>query len=86
MKDYAPYTAQENVMTLLSFAKLEQQLPARALRGCTSPSWSPWTRLTTSKKNRIRIAHHLIPSARTYSERSHAAERVAIGGEAKRTA
>jgi DNA-binding LytR/AlgR family response regulator len=70
MKDYLRlYTAQENVMTLLSFANLEEQLPAANFARVHKSFMVALDKIDHIEKNQISIADHLIPISETFSER-----------------
>ncbi|SFQ80870.1 LytR/AlgR family response regulator transcription factor [Hymenobacter arizonensis] len=69
MKDYLRlYTPQENVMTLLSFAKLEEQLPVASFARVHKSFMVALDKIDHIEKNRIRIADHLIPISDTFNE------------------
>ena len=69
MKDYLRiYTVKENFMTLLSFAKLEEHLPAHNFARVHKSFMVAIDKIDHIEKNRIQIADQLIPISETYNE------------------
>lgn len=69
MKDYLRiHTAAEKIMTLLSFAKLEELLPAQAFARVHRSFLVALDKIDHIEKNRIQIANELIPISDTYAE------------------
>ncbi|SIQ99050.1 LytR/AlgR family response regulator transcription factor [Pontibacter lucknowensis] len=69
MKDYLRiHTAKEKIMTLLSFAKLEELLPAQDFARVHRSFMVAIDKIDHIEKNRIRIADHLIPISDSYHE------------------
>ncbi|RYU77861.1 LytR/AlgR family response regulator transcription factor [Hymenobacter persicinus] len=69
MKDYLRiHTAQEKIMTLLSFAKLEELLPAREFARVHRSFLVAIDKIDHIEKNRIQLADQLIPISDTYAE------------------
>lgn len=70
MKDYLRiHTAQEKIMTLLSFAKLEEHLPSHNFARVHKSFLVAIDKIDHIEKSRISIAGQLIPISDTYSER-----------------
>lgn len=69
MKDYLRiHTPKEKIMTLLSFAKLEELLPAQDFARVHRSFMVAIDKIDHIEKNRITIADQLIPISDTYSE------------------
>ena len=69
MKDYLRiYTPQEKVMTLLSFAKLEELLPDKKFARVHRSFMVALDKIDHIEKNRIRIADKIIPIGNTYAD------------------
>ena len=69
MKDYLRiHTKKENVMTLLSFAKMEENLPADKFVRVHRSYMVAIDKINHIEKNRISIADDFIPISDTYSE------------------
>jgi DNA-binding LytR/AlgR family response regulator len=69
MRDYLRiHTNTEKIMTLLSFAKLEQLLPSRGFARVHRSFLVAIDKIDHIEKNRIRIADQLIPISDTYIE------------------
>ncbi|SIT81856.1 LytR/AlgR family response regulator transcription factor [Pontibacter indicus] len=69
MKDYLRiHTAREKMMTLLSFAKLEELLPAGEFARVHRSYLVALDKIDHIEKNRIRIADQIIPISDTYSD------------------
>ncbi len=69
MKDYLKiHTAKEKIMTLLSFAKLEELLPARDFVRVHRSFVVAIDKIDHIERNRIRIADQIIPVSDTYNE------------------
>lgn len=69
MKDYLKiHTAKEKIMTLLSFAKLEELLPSQDFARVHRSFVVAINKIDHIEKNRIRIATEIIPISDTYSE------------------
>lgn len=69
MKDYLRiHTSKEKIMTLLSFAKLEELLPTANFARVHRSFIVAIDKIDHIEKNRIRIADQLIPISETYSE------------------
>jgi DNA-binding LytR/AlgR family response regulator len=69
MKDYLKiHTVKEKIMTLLSFAKLEELLPAQDFVRVHRSFMVAIDKIDHIEKNRIRIANNLIPISDTYNE------------------
>lgn len=69
MKDYLRiHTTQEKIMTLLSFAKLEELLPAREFARVHRSFMIAIDKISHIEKNRIQIADQVIPISDTYAE------------------
>ncbi|MET4108356.1 LytTR family DNA-binding domain-containing protein [Hymenobacter sp. UYP22] len=69
MKDYLRiHTTQEKLMTLLSFAQLEELLPAREFARVHRSFLVAIAKIEHIEKNRIQIADQLIPISDTYAE------------------
>src|SRR5688572_16658134 len=69
MKDYLQiHTAKEKIMTLLSFAKLEELLPATKFARVHRSFVVAIDKIDHIEKNRIRIADKIIPISDTYAE------------------
>ncbi|GAA4393175.1 LytTR family DNA-binding domain-containing protein [Hymenobacter koreensis] len=69
MKDYLRiHTAKEKVMTLLSFARLEELLPAANFARVHRSFMVAINKIDHIEKNRIRIADQIIPIGDTYAE------------------
>ncbi|MBX0335140.1 LytTR family DNA-binding domain-containing protein [Pontibacter sp. HSC-14F20] len=70
MKDYLRiHTAKEKIMTLLSFAKLEELLPTQDFARVHRSFMVAIDKIDHIEKNRIRIADQIIPISDTYSDR-----------------
>lgn len=69
MKDYLRiHTPDEKIMTLLSFAKLEELLPAQEFARVHRSFLVAIDKIDHIEKNRIQIADQLIPISDTYAE------------------
>jgi DNA-binding LytR/AlgR family response regulator len=69
MKDYLKiHTAKEKIMTLLSFAKLEELLPAQNFARVHRSFMVAIDKIDHIEKSRIRIGNELIPISDTYHE------------------
>ncbi|WP_299701224.1 LytTR family DNA-binding domain-containing protein [uncultured Pontibacter sp.] len=69
MKDYLRiHTAKEKIMSLLSFAKLEELLPAQDFARVHRSFMVSIDKIDHIEKNRIQIADQVIPISETYSE------------------
>ncbi|MBF9141025.1 LytR/AlgR family response regulator transcription factor [Hymenobacter properus] len=69
MKDYLRiHTSTEKIMTLLSFAKLEELLPAQDFARVHRSFLVAIDKIDHIEKNRIRIADQIIPISDTYAE------------------
>jgi DNA-binding LytR/AlgR family response regulator len=69
MKDYLRiHTAKEKIMTLLSFAKLEELLPAQDFARVHRSFVVAIDKIDHIEKNRIRIADQIIPISDTYND------------------
>jgi DNA-binding LytR/AlgR family response regulator len=69
MKDYLKiHTAKEKIMTLLSFAKLEELLPPQEFARVHRSFMVAIDKIDHIQKNRIRIADQIIPISETYNE------------------
>ncbi|MBJ6110334.1 response regulator transcription factor [Hymenobacter sp. BT523] len=69
MKDYLRiHTREEKIMTLLSFAKLEELLPAPEFARVHRSFLVAIDKIDHIEKNRIQIADQLIPISDTYAE------------------
>ncbi|MDX5418785.1 MAG: LytTR family DNA-binding domain-containing protein [Hymenobacteraceae bacterium] len=69
MKDYLRiHTAKEKIMTLLSFAKLEELLPAQDFARVHRSFMIAIDKIDHIEKNRIRIADQVIPISETYTD------------------
>jgi DNA-binding LytR/AlgR family response regulator len=69
MKDYLRiHTRDEKIMTLLSFARLEELLPAPEFARVHRSFLVAVNQINHIEKNRIQIADHLIPVSDTYAE------------------
>jgi DNA-binding LytR/AlgR family response regulator len=69
MKDYLQiHTAKEKIMTLLSFAKLEELLPAENFVRVHRSFIVAIDKIDHIERNRIRIADKIIPISETYNE------------------
>ncbi|TGD80740.1 LytR/AlgR family response regulator transcription factor [Hymenobacter wooponensis] len=69
MKDYLRiHTTQEKLLTLLSFAKLEELLPAQEFARVHRSFLVAIDKIDHIEKNRIQIADQLIPISDTYAE------------------
>ena len=69
MKDYLRiHTANERIMTLLSFAKLEELLPAQDFARVHRSFMVAINKIDHIEKNRIWIADQIIPISETYTE------------------
>jgi DNA-binding LytR/AlgR family response regulator len=72
MKDYLRiHTAEEKIMTLLNFAKLEELLPSSAFARVHRSFLVAIDKIDHIEKNRIRIAEHVIPISETYADAFH---------------
>jgi len=68
MKDYLRiHTAREKIMTLLSFAKLEELLPSEGFARVHRSYMVAIDKIDHIEKNRIRIADQIIPISDTYA-------------------
>ncbi|RYZ58174.1 MAG: response regulator transcription factor [Chitinophagaceae bacterium] len=69
MKDYLRiHTAEEKIMTLLNFAKLEEILPAKNFARVHRSFLVAMDKIDHIEKNRIHIADQVIPISDTYAE------------------
>jgi DNA-binding LytR/AlgR family response regulator len=69
MKDYLKiHTAEEKIMTLLSFAKLEELLPVQDFARVHRSFMVAIDKIDHIERNRIRIANQVIPISDTYNE------------------
>ncbi|GAB2955083.1 LytTR family DNA-binding domain-containing protein [Hymenobacter coalescens] len=69
MKDYLRiHTPAERIMTLLSFAKLEELLPAREFARVHRSFLVALDKIDHIEKNRIQIADQMIPISDTYAD------------------
>lgn len=69
MKDYLRiHTATENIMTLLSFAKLDEILPGQGFVRVHRSFMVAIDKIDHIEKNRIKIVEHTIPISDTYAE------------------
>ncbi|HMJ69042.1 MAG TPA: LytTR family DNA-binding domain-containing protein [Cyclobacteriaceae bacterium] len=69
MKDYLRiHTAKEKIMTLLSFAKLEELLSATDFARVHRSFMVAIDKIDHIEKNRIKIGQHIIPISDTYNE------------------
>lgn len=69
MKDYLRiHTREEKIMTLLSFAKLEELLPAKHFARVHRSFLVAMDKIDHIEKNRIHIADQIIPISDTYAE------------------
>ncbi|OON65618.1 LytR/AlgR family response regulator transcription factor [Hymenobacter sp. CRA2] len=69
MKDYLRiHTAEEKIMTLLNFAKLEELLPAQDFARVHRSFLVAIDKIDHIEKNRIQIADQIIPISDTYAE------------------
>lgn len=69
MKDYLRiYTTKEKVMTLLSFAKLEELLPDKKFARVHRSFMVAMDKIDHIEKNKIRIADKTIPIGNTYAD------------------
>jgi len=69
MKDYLKiHTTKEKIMTLLSFAKLEELLPTQDFARVHRSFVVAIDKIDHIEKNRIRIANQIIPISDTYNE------------------
>jgi len=69
MKDYLRiHTAKEKIMTLLSFAKLEELLPVQGFARVHRSFMVAIDKIDDIEKNRIKIANQIIPISDTYNE------------------
>ncbi|MBG8554103.1 LytR/AlgR family response regulator transcription factor [Hymenobacter guriensis] len=69
MKDYLRiHTRDEKIMTLLSFARLEELLPAQEFARVHRSFLVALNKIDHIEKNRIQIADQLIPISETYAE------------------
>jgi DNA-binding LytR/AlgR family response regulator len=69
MKDYLRiHTSEEKILTLLSFAKLEELLPAQDFARVHRSFLVAIDKIDHIEKNRIQIAEQLIPISDTYAE------------------
>jgi DNA-binding LytR/AlgR family response regulator len=69
VKDYLRiHTAEEKIMTLLSFAKLEALLPAEAFVRVHRSFLVAIDKIDYIERNRIWIADQVIPVSDTYAE------------------
>jgi DNA-binding LytR/AlgR family response regulator len=69
MKDYLRiHTREEKIMTLLSFARLEELLPAQDFARVHRSFLVALDKIDHIEKNRIQIADQLIPISDTYAE------------------
>ena len=69
MKDYLRiHTSKEKIMTLLSFAKLEELVPSKKFIRVHRSFMVALEKIDHVEKNRIRIADQIIPIGNTYAE------------------
>jgi DNA-binding LytR/AlgR family response regulator len=69
MRDYLRiHTPEEKMLTLLSFARLEELLPAQEFARVHRSFLVALNKIDHIEKNRIQIADHLIPISDTYAE------------------
>lgn len=69
MKDYLKiHTSKEKIMTLLSFAKLEELLPEKEFARVHRSFMVAINKIDHIEKNRIRISNEIIPISDTYNE------------------
>ena len=69
MKDYLRiHTSKEKIMTLLSFAKLEEILPDRKFARVHRSFMVALEKIDHIEKNRIKIADQIIPISNTYAD------------------
>lgn len=69
MKDYLRiHTSKEKIMTLLSFAKLEELLPDKKFARVHRSFMVAFEKIDHIEKNRIRIADQIIPISNTYTD------------------
>ena len=69
MKDYLQiHTAKEKIMTLLSFAKMEELLPAQNFARVHRSFMVAIDKIDHIERNRIRIANQIIPISDSYHE------------------
>ncbi|MFD3003442.1 LytR/AlgR family response regulator transcription factor [Pontibacter toksunensis] len=69
MKDYLRiHTAKEKIMTLLSFAKVEELLPDKKFARVHKSFMVAIDKIEHIEKNRIRIADQIIPISDTYAD------------------
>ena len=69
MKDYLKiHTGKEKIMTLLSFAKLEELLPEKEFARVHRSFMVAIDKIDHIEKNRIRISNQIIPISDTYNE------------------
>lgn len=69
MRDYLQlHTRKEKVMTLLSFAKLEEQLPMNKFARVHKSYLIAIDKIDHIENNRIKIGDHLIPIGETYKD------------------
>ncbi|MCC2545815.1 LytTR family DNA-binding domain-containing protein [Hymenobacter sp. BT175] len=69
MKDYLRiHTSEEKIMTLLSFARLEELLPAQEFVRVHRSFLVALDKIDHIEKNRIQIANQIIPISDTYAE------------------
>ncbi|MCE6991125.1 LytTR family DNA-binding domain-containing protein [Dyadobacter sp. CY323] len=69
MRDYLLiHTAKEKIMTLLSFAKLEELLPSQGFARVHRSFMVAIDKIDHIEKNRIRIADQIIPISESYAE------------------
>lgn len=72
MKDYLRiHTAEEKIMTLLNFAKLEELLPAQDFARVHRSFLVAIDKIDHIEKNRIRIGEQVIPISDTYADALH---------------
>lgn len=62
------HTIDEKILTLLSFAKLEELLPAQNFARVHRSFLVALDKIDHIEKNRIQMAGHLIPISDTYAE------------------
>ena len=69
MKDYLRiHTSKEKIMTLLSFAKLEEQLPDKKFVRVHRSFVVALEKINHVERNRIKIADKIIPIGKTYAD------------------
>lgn len=69
MKDYLKiHTGKEKIMTLLSFAKMEELLPEKEFARVHRSFMVAIDKIDHIEKNRIRISNQIIPISDTYNE------------------